>query len=50
MEIIEHHRDPCIRGEREPSREIANECDQALRRCLALLAKRVSTGGQAWKP
>lgn len=50
MEIIEHHRDPCIRGEREPSREIADECDQALRSCLALLAKRVSAGGQVWKP
>lgn len=41
MEIIEHHRDPCIRGEREPTREIAAECDQALGRCLALLAKRI---------
>ena len=50
MEIIEHHRDPCIRGERELSREIADECDQALKRCLALLAQRVSPGGQAWKP
>ena len=50
MEIIEHHRDPCIRGERDPSPEIAAECDQALRRCLNLLSKRMSTPGAAWKP
>jgi hypothetical protein len=41
MEVIEHHRDPCVRGEREPSREIANECDQAIGRCLALLRQRI---------
>lgn len=41
MEVIEHHRDPCIRGERQPTRAIAEECDRALRRCLNLLAKRI---------
>lgn len=41
MEVIEHHRDPCIRGEREPTRAIADECDQALRRCLELFYKRI---------
>lgn len=41
MEVIEHHRDPCIRGEREPTRAIADECDQALRRVLDIFAKRV---------
>lgn len=46
MEIIEHHRDPCIRGERNPTPAIAEECDQALRRCLALLKKRIP-GGRA---
>jgi hypothetical protein len=43
MEVIEHHRDPCVRGEREPSRQIADECDQALKRCLALLRQRIPT-------
>lgn len=41
METIEHHRDPCIRGERQPTREIAEECDGALRRCLTLLSGRL---------
>ena len=41
MEIIEHHRDPCIRGEREPTRAIADECQRALLRCLELLARRI---------
>lgn len=41
MEVIEHHRDPCVRGEREPTRAIADECDGALRRCLDLLARRI---------
>lgn len=43
MELIEHHRDPCIRGERQPTRAIADECERALRRCLELLAKRISS-------
>ncbi len=50
MGVIEHHRDPCIRGEREPTRAIADECDAALRQCLGLLRKRMATPGQAWKP
>lgn len=41
MEVIEHHRDPCIRGEREPTRAIAEECDAALRAVLALFEGRV---------
>jgi hypothetical protein len=41
MELIEHHRDPCIRGEREPTQAIASECDLALRRVLVLFAKRM---------
>ena len=44
MEIIEHHRDPCIRGEREPTRAIAEECAQALHRVLGILEKRI--GGE----
>lgn len=44
MEVIEHHRDPCVRGEREPTPAIAQECDRALRRCLELLARRVGKG------
>jgi hypothetical protein len=45
MEVIEHHRDPCIRGEREPTRAIADECGQALARCLALFRGRVPGAG-----
>lgn len=41
MEVIEHHRDPCIRGERQPTRAIADECDRALRDCLDLLSRRI---------
>lgn len=41
MEVIEHHRDPCVRGEREPTQEIVAECDAALRRCLQLLTSRL---------
>lgn len=43
MELIEQHRDPCIRGERQPTRAIADECERALRRCLELLAKRIAS-------
>ncbi len=41
MEAIEHHRDPCIRGERAPTRAIADECDRALHRCLEIFYKRI---------
>lgn len=41
MEVIEHHRDPCIRGEREPTRAIADECAHALERVLRSLAARL---------
>lgn len=41
MEIIEHHRDPCIRGEREPTPAIADECAGALARVLALFDQRL---------
>ena len=50
MEVIEHHRDPCIRGERDATPEIAAECEVALLRVLALLEQRLSNPGQAWKP
>jgi hypothetical protein len=44
MEIIEHHRDPCVRGEREPTPEIANQCDAALRKVIELLHQRMPEG------
>lgn len=40
MEVIEHHRDPCIRGEREPTPAIAAECDAAITQVMALLRAR----------
>lgn len=41
MERIEAHRDPCVRGGRKPTPAIANECEEALRSCLALLDHRL---------
>lgn len=41
MEVIEQHRDPCVRGERQPTRAITDECDLALRGCLELFYNRV---------
>jgi hypothetical protein len=41
MEIIEHHRDPCIRGEREPTKAIAQECAAALSVVLKLFNERI---------
>jgi hypothetical protein len=41
MEIVERHRDPCIREGLVPTREIVSECNAALRRCLQLLRDRV---------
>lgn len=41
MEAIEHHRDPCIRGEREPTPAIAAECEAAIREVIALLDARM---------
>jgi hypothetical protein len=29
LRIIEHHRDPCIRGDRVPTQAIVDECEQA---------------------
>lgn len=34
METIEHHRDPCIRGEREPTSAVIADCEAAYQECL----------------
>ena len=41
MEVIEQHRDPCLREGRSPSRAIAAECAAALQRCLQLLRDQI---------
>jgi hypothetical protein len=41
MEIVERHRDPCVREGQIPTRAIVAECDAALRRCLHLLGERI---------
>jgi hypothetical protein len=41
METVEQHRDPCVRERREPTREIVEECGNALGRCLQLLHRRI---------
>lgn len=43
MELVEQHRDPCVRDRRDPTPEIVEECDRALGRCLRLLHQRIST-------
>ncbi|WP_137918084.1 hypothetical protein [Hydrogenophaga sp. 2FB] len=40
MEIIEHHRDPCLRYGEPVTPAIIRECDEALRHCLELLSTR----------
>lgn len=41
MEIIEHHRDPCVREGVVPTAAIVEQCDTALRECLRLLSTRM---------
>jgi hypothetical protein len=41
MEIIEEHRDPCVRGDREPTQAVVDECGAALSRCLEILKARL---------
>jgi len=41
MECIEHYRDPCLREGLAPTAGIAQTCDEALRRCLDLLERRM---------
>ena len=44
LEAIEQHRDPCLRGDRVPTRAIADECDAAFARVTAILAARCEGG------
>ncbi|MBB5503530.1 hypothetical protein [Paraburkholderia sp. MM5384-R2] len=44
MEIIERHRDPCVRDGVAPSVAIVDECAAALGECLRLLNKRMEEG------
>jgi hypothetical protein len=46
MEVIEHHRDPCVRGDRTPTAAIVAECDAALREVMALLDARLAGGAR----
>ncbi len=34
LHSIEHHRDPCIRGDREPTQAIVDECEGAFTRAM----------------
>jgi hypothetical protein len=40
IECIEVHRDPCVRGTRAPTPEIARECEQAFAQVTAVLVGR----------
>jgi hypothetical protein len=42
MEVIEHHRDPCVRGDRAPTAAIVEDCDAALRQVYRLLEARLA--------
>ncbi|BAT61830.1 hypothetical protein GJW-30_1_04392 [Variibacter gotjawalensis] len=41
MEIIEHYRDPCTRGDMAIDRQTVSACDKAYLRCAALLETRL---------
>ncbi|GAA4470945.1 hypothetical protein GCM10023094_00670 [Rhodococcus olei] len=40
LEVIEEHRDPCLRGERRPTRHIVDECERQFARIASVLATR----------
>lgn len=40
LEALEQHRDPCLRGEREPSRDIVNDCEKAFQTVYQVLMQR----------
>lgn len=40
LEVIEEHRDPCLRGERRPTRYIVDECEREFGRVRAILLAR----------
>jgi len=42
---IEHHRDPCIRGDRVPTQALVDECEEAFARIMAVF-ERVLAGTQ----
>lgn len=41
MEVVEQHRDPCVREGVSPTAAIVDECDAAVRMCLRLLNERM---------
>ncbi|RZL77269.1 MAG: hypothetical protein EOP32_25590 [Rhodococcus sp. (in: high G+C Gram-positive bacteria)] len=40
LEALEEHRDPCLRGERSPTRYIVGECEREFERVQAILFAR----------
>lgn len=36
LHALEEHRDPCLRGDRQPTREIVDECERAFARARAV--------------
>lgn len=42
MEIVERHRDPCVREGVTATQAVVDECEAALRRCLQLLGDRIT--------
>lgn len=38
LERIEQHRDPCVRGDRQPTQAIVDECEQAFCEAYAILS------------
>ncbi len=40
MEAIETHRDPCLRGEREPTQDIVDACESAFKTVHQVLIQR----------
>jgi hypothetical protein len=42
MEVIEHYRDPCTRGDMAINADIVGSCDKAFTTCLHLLERRLA--------
>ena len=41
LHSIERHRDPCIRGEREPTQAIVDECEEAFTRVMVAFERAI---------
>ncbi|MGA7778839.1 MAG: hypothetical protein WCA85_14185 [Paraburkholderia sp.] len=45
LRIIEHHRDPCIRGDRVPTQVTVDECEQAFTQVMYIFGQALKGAG-----